>query len=1078
MSVKTGRSFIAGNVALKVQDRLFYAKRKFENNQEYYDIEVPVGATIGFTQATKLVLIISGTNTTTTPILRYETNQFQIVGGSFNGVAPIKLGELRDGGLAELYIGTSTQYIYLGSNENSYDTLRNTPILVDKDGNQTPLLGGLVTYDTLGLPYIKNDILFLNSKEFLSITPNGFDYGPQDFTKEHHFLSRERLIWEKAQGETYELATLKDIEELAIGDKFVEILTYCRDTETLMNSIDDAENGDKCLVFANNTIYTYNSGSWNQTQVLQYGDEDNGKYFDIEDVDGIHGGKAIWNVLDGGKFQLFIDYTNGIDNVTITRNTIGALQVAKLPKKLTLKVSIPGMVTKEISFDGSEDKILEINTTLSGYYTKTQIDTYYNDNTAGNLAAFYTNGSNTQIHSLDISKANLVLKTTGNYLKVNETDVDASLIKYSKSGTTYSVKTFLDKNFAFTDIVNNFVVGQKIGNALIATQDWVNQWSQNTFLPNKFNLALMTDIRLALNSPVSGSTALRFDTLNIHTGEAVTTDIELPVVTDSNNGLVTPTQRNLWNTVSNRTLITSTNNGITSVINYQDGTPRVTSSTNGQKAGLELNYENSILELKLLASQTSSGNYSGIVADQTGVYSYQNEGLTKDAAHLVVNRDYLNSNAVMQNAIQANGWGSDKVVLNDINIINITSSGASLQQTGSSILTKGSVNAVRPLPIVNSTKAGLATSAMFNQIEANRVAIEALNGQGSAGAFVGTNPTQEDIQNAWDDNKGGIPALEGANVINLTTGDTWRLLTVEGQLTWVNLGVLGGNAIATTENTGIVKSTENVLGMIQVESDGTMSLIGWDQLTSDIENLELGLDNLDADFRAHIADITGVNTAPHVSPSDRTKWNNGVTTANNAIPKLTSAVNNNFVLWSTDGVLKDSGKAFVTNFTTPTDNQIPSALAVRNAINSAISTEVSNRDTAITNAINTEVANRNSAITNAINTEVANRNTAINNAIAQEVADRNTAINNAKPHTTSALTLTASGWSNKTQTITISGYSTSKLNTVVVDPGSAIAWANAGINATTENSNGITFTCSVVPTVNLTFRVISEILAS
>ena len=38
MSVKLGSQFIAGNLALRVQDRLFTAKRTLENSQEYYDI--------------------------------------------------------------------------------------------------------------------------------------------------------------------------------------------------------------------------------------------------------------------------------------------------------------------------------------------------------------------------------------------------------------------------------------------------------------------------------------------------------------------------------------------------------------------------------------------------------------------------------------------------------------------------------------------------------------------------------------------------------------------------------------------------------------------------------------------------------------------------------------------------------------------------------------------------------------------------------------------------------------------------------------------------------------------------------
>lgn len=82
--------------------------------------------------------------------------------------------------------------------------------------------------------------------------------------------------------------------------------------------------------------------------------------------------------------------------------------------------------------------------------------------------------------------------------------------------------------------------------------------------------------------------------------------------------------------------------------------------------------------------------------------------------------------------------------------------------------------------------------------------------------------------------------------------------------------------------------------------------------------------------------------------------------------------------------------------------------------------------------------------------------------------------NDATPHTTGSLSLAVASWSNKQQTVIISGYDNTKLNTVVPDLASAVQWANCGINAVSENSNGITFSCSVVPTSTLTFKVVSE----
>lgn len=962
MSIKVGNQIIAGNVAVKMQDRIFIARRSFENGQEYYDIEVPKGCSLGFTQATKIALIIVGTNTTTSPKLRYQTTILDIVGGNFNRDLPIKLGSLVDGLLSEMYMGTSSTKIYLASNRNNYIELENTPILQDDDGEETPIIGGVNTYESLHLPYLKDNKLIMNKKDFLKINPDGFAYGNLNYKDEHKFLSERRLVWEKSANESYQLATVKDIEDLAIADKFVSVLTYSRNRFEDLERISDAEIGDFALILESSIIYVKTKDSWNLHQKLNYDDSNNGWYYEIEDVDGTLSGKAVWNTTNGGQFDLFVNYTNSIDNYTLGRNSNRALQVNKLLNSLTIKVP---KENKEVVFDGSEDKVLQIDIDLSNYYTIPEIDSYYNDNEESSIAAFYKDGDNIKIKGLDIKEENLVTKKEGSFLTFGNTPVDASLIKYTKEGLYgESVADFLNGNFAYIDKENNFSTTQKIEGQLIATQNWVEGWAQGTLLPNTFNLDLLTSLNLELNSPTLGKTSLRYQGINLSTGKTTTKDIELPVVSNDNNGLVTPSQKTLWDTVTSKTPLTLTEGNIVSTISYEDGTPKLMTNSPTQFAGVDVRYnEEDILQLKLLASQEGSGLYSGMISDKTGAYVYQNEALTLDDYHKVVNQGYVQDNSVMQNTIQPDeNWSNDRVILNDLTFVNITASGASLQQKGSSLSTKGSVTTLKAFPIVNSTKAGLATAAMFNQIEANRNAIAGIQGQGSVGAYLGQGPTQEDLQNAWDNGKPGTAAMEGANVINLDTGNTWRYMYVEGNLQWVNLGVLGGNGIATTLNTGLVKSSEDTPGMIQVESDGTMSLIGWDSLNTDIQNLDLDLGNLEQSLNTHTTDMGNGNTTPHVTLSDRNNWNSGVSTANNAIPKVSSAVNNNLVLWSTNGVLKDSGKAFVTDFTTPTDNGIPSALAVQNAITSAVQAETTARTEAIT-AINTNITNLNTSLT-------------------------------------------------------------------------------------------------------------------
>ena len=73
--------------------------------------------------------------------------------------------------------------------------------------------------------------------------------------------------------------------------------------------------------------------------------------------------------------------------------------------------------------------------------------------------------------------------------------------------------------------------------------------------------------------------------------------------------------------------------------------------------------------------------------------------------------------------------------------------------------------------------------------------------------------------------------------------------------------------------------------------------------------------------------------------------------------------------------------------------------------------------------------------------------------------------------TTATASLTVAGWSNNSQTVTVSGVTTS--NHVIISPAAASAsdYAAAGIVCTTQASNSLTFTCVTVPTAAITVNV-------
>lgn len=75
------------------------------------------------------------------------------------------------------------------------------------------------------------------------------------------------------------------------------------------------------------------------------------------------------------------------------------------------------------------------------------------------------------------------------------------------------------------------------------------------------------------------------------------------------------------------------------------------------------------------------------------------------------------------------------------------------------------------------------------------------------------------------------------------------------------------------------------------------------------------------------------------------------------------------------------------------------------------------------------------------------------------------------------VTLTVAGWSNKAQTVSVPGVSSNEaaqLITPVPAIASQSAYYDAGIRATGQAANSLTFTADTVPTVNLSVYVVVQ----
>lgn len=95
-------------------------------------------------------------------------------------------------------------------------------------------------------------------------------------------------------------------------------------------------------------------------------------------------------------------------------------------------------------------------------------------------------------------------------------------------------------------------------------------------------------------------------------------------------------------------------------------------------------------------------------------------------------------------------------------------------------------------------------------------------------------------------------------------------------------------------------------------------------------------------------------------------------------------------------------------------------------------------------------------------------------------AAANKAYVDSKAPTSVTVTLTASGWSSNTQTVTVSGVvasETAQLITPTPAIASQSAYYEAGIMCTGQAANSLTFTCQTVPTSNLTVYVVIQPLS-
>ena len=192
------------------------------------------------------------------------------------------------------------------------------------------------------------------------------------------------------------------------------------------------------------------------------------------------------------------------------------------------------------------------------------------------------------------------------------------------------------------------------------------------------------------------------------------------------------------------------------------------------------------------------------------------------------------------------------------------------------------------LPVVSREQAGIMSASVYAAMEdviANNTSRISVLEQSALtydiSGLVSANPTNAEISAAFQQKYPSIPIQPGIRVADYDNAHFWQY----GNGTWIQLTQVANVQTATNDSLGVVKGS-NTDGKVFVETDGSMSLKGYDALVSKdathdskISTLETGLGNANARI-----DATNTNVANNAA--DIVTANGNITTNTNDISNL------------------------------------------------------------------------------------------------------------------------------------------------------------------------------------------------
>ena len=213
------------------------------------------------------------------------------------------------------------------------------------------------------------------------------------------------------------------------------------------------------------------------------------------------------------------------------------------------------------------------------------------------------------------------------------------------------------------------------------------------------------------------------------------------------------------------------------------------------------------------------------------------------------------------------------------------------------------------LPVVSREQAGIMSASVYAAMEdviANNTSRISVLEQSALtydiSGLVSANPTNAEISAAFQQKYPSIPIQPGIRVADYDNAHFWQY----GNGTWIQLTQVSNVQTATNDSLGVVKGS-NTDGKVFVETDGSMSLKGYDTLVSKdathdskISTLETGLGNANARIDAtntnvanNAADIVTANGNINTNTNDINGLKGRMTTAEGQIATHETKINQN-----------------------------------------------------------------------------------------------------------------------------------------------------------------------------------------